>query len=490
MVNGRRIAHVKALILTYYMFRRNQISWPLILMMGSLCLLAAFEFFWLRSEYQDEQELLQEQQSYRFHSAIRELEDSLFQVSVWTPYQLNKDSFECQLPRIHFAHREDASDSSRFLTVIRSFDAGPPDSIRFHTRRTRRGSMMLGALSGQFKTEGDSLHVTISLPDILSDKLTSMPPDHSDLSFRLIHWEDNSQPDSTGLVSKSYFDLNSGVHYAIVYPQFKGYLIHRILPQILFAIVLFACIAGAFWVISRSLNRQRRLAEMRSNLISNITHELKTPISTVHVALEALQSFNADHDKAKRQEYLGIAQSEIQRLALLVDKVLKTSGLSNQDAKLKIEKFDLYELVKQVLDTLKFQFGKMSAKVNMYTAGEDFVIEADKLHLTGLVHNLVDNALKYGGQHPNVDLNLTQQNGKITITVTDHGIGIPEEYQEKIFDKFFRVPSGDTHNIKGHGLGLSYVAQVVREHGGTIAVKSEAGQGSTFTVTLPRQHAN
>jgi signal transduction histidine kinase len=229
---------------------------------------------------------------------------------------------------------------------------------------------------------------------------------------------------------------------------------------------------------------------MRSNLISNITHELKTPISTVNVALEALQSFKADNDSARRQEYLGIAQSEIQRLAMLVDKVLTTSGLGNSDFKLKIEKFDLNELVKQVLDTLKFQFGKISAKVNMHTSGEDFMIEADKLHITGVIHNLMDNALKYGGQHPVIDLNLSQQNGKITIIVTDHGLGIPVEYQDKIFDKFFRVPSGNTHNIKGHGLGLSYVAEVVREHGGTIHVKSAAGKGSTFTVILPRQHAN
>lgn len=471
------------------MYSHKDISWPLILMTGSLCLLAAFEFFWLRSEYQDEQELLSEQQTYRFHSAIRELEDSLFQVTVWTPQMFDKDSQDFQAPHLKFARRDGVHDTSRVLTVTRSFELGT-DSMHIRHRRSHKGSMMLGALSGQFVSADDSLRVTVSLPDILSDKLTAMPSDHSDLKFQLLYWDDHDRPDSVGLMSKPYFDLSSGTHYAIAYPQFKGYLLHRLVPQILFAITLFACIAGAFWVISRSLRRQRKLAEMRSNLISNITHELKTPISTVNVALEALQSFNAANDNTRRQEYLGIAQSEIQRLALLVDKVLKTSGLSTKDAQLRIETFDLHELVKQILDTLKFQFGKMSAKVNVHTSGEDFMIEADKLHLTGVVHNLVDNAMKYGGQHPVIDLSLSQQNGKITITVTDHGLGIPLEYQDKIFDKFFRVPSGDTHNIKGHGLGLSYVAEVVREHGGTINVKSAAGKGSTFTVTLPRQHAN
>ena len=469
----------------------RHIAWPSVLMIGSLCLLAAFEYFWLRSEYLDEEQLLQEQQTLRLHSAIRELEDSLFQVTAWKPFNVDKDSFECQLPRVHLTHREGKMDSGKFITVLRSVEAGPPDSLRFHKRRPHKGSMIIGALSGQLATsDNDSLHVVVSLPHMLADKLAAMPHEQSDLGFHMISWKEDEQPDSVGLVSKSYFDLSSGTHYAIAYPLFKPYLFRRIVPQMLFAFALFACIAGAFWVISRSLVRQRRLAEMRSNLISNITHELKTPISTVHVALEALQHFNADNDRQRRQEYLSIAQSEVNRLALLVDKVLKTSGLGNGHAQLKIEKFDLQVMIMHVLDTLKVQFGKKSAQVNMDATGEDFIIEADKLQLTGLVHNLVDNALKYGGPNPDIDLNLTQQNGKIILAVTDHGIGIAKEYQDKIFDKFFRVPSGDTHNIKGHGLGLSYVAEVVREHGGTINVQSEPGKGSTFTVTLPRQHAN
>lgn len=470
------------------MQKHKQIVWPSVLMIGSLCLLAAFEFFWLKSEYLDEEELLQEQQTFRLHSAIRELEDSLFQITLWTPKGADQDSLECLSPRIHFAHHEERGDSINFVAVRHNFDAESKDSIKIMARRPIHGSMMLGVLASQMSESGDSLSMTFTLPEMIADKLITMPHEQSDLKFRLISWGENP-PDSAGLISRAYFDMSSGTHYAIEYPQFKGYLLQRILPQMLFALALFGCIAGAFWLISRSLIRQRRLAEMRSNLISNITHELKTPIATVHVALEALQNFNAYSDKDRRQEYLGIAQSEINRLALLVEKVLKTSGQNGQ-TELRIEKFDLRELISHVLDTLKVQLGKMSAHVNMDTSGEDFSIEADKLHLTGLVHNLVDNALKYGGQKPEIDLHLTQQNGKIAIAVTDHGIGIPKEYQDKIFDKFFRVPSGDTHNIKGHGLGLSYVAEVVREHGGTINVQSEQGKGSTFTVTLPRHHAN
>jgi len=459
------------------------------LMIGSIFLLAAFEFFWLRSEYRDQQQLLQEQQTHRFHSAIRELEDSLFQVRLWTPLNVDKDSIDCRIPRMRIAHHGMAEDTAKLFTIIRSVEVGGQDSIKMHARRVHKGSMMLGNLSGQILAAGDSSMDAGKLGALISEKLSEVPSQQTDLGFRLISWQEE-QPEDAGLTSRSYFDMSSGTHYALEYPEFKGYLFQRILPQILFAILLFTCISGAFWMISKNMRRQRRLAEVRSNLISNITHELKTPISTVHVALEALQNFDADTDRIRRHEYLDIAQSEVNRLAILVDKVLKTSGLENAHAPLKIESFDLRDLVTHVLDTLKVQFGKLSAHVAFEVSGEDFTLEADKLHITGLVHNLIDNALKYGGTNPEIGLQLSQQNGKVTIAVSDHGAGIPKEYQARIFEKFFRVPSGDTHNIKGHGLGLSYVADVVHEHGGTIEVSSTEGTGSKFTVTLPRTHAN
>jgi signal transduction histidine kinase len=156
---------------------------------------------------------------------------------------------------------------------------------------------------------------------------------------------------------------------------------------------------------------------------------------------------------------------------------------------LRIEKFDLRDLMSQIIDSLKVQLGKDS-KLQLASVGEDFNIEGDKLHLTGMIHNLVDNAIKYGGNEPQVDIDLSQRNGALILKVTDHGVGIPKEYRDKIFEKFFRVPSGDIHNIKGYGLGLSYVAEVAREHHGKIDVQSEPGKGSTFTVTLPRTYAN
>ena len=470
------------------MFRRKHI-WPTILMAGSLCLLTAFEFVWLRSAYVNEKELMQEQLTRHLHSAIRELEDSLIQVKLWTPEGVILDSLACKPTDVRIHHESSTTDSTRLLTVMKNIQVNISDTLHFRHRKPRKGAMILGALSGHVdNTSLDSIRLTVSLSDMISAKLHTLE-DNNEPEYMLISWTE-APPDTSGLLSKSYFDVFTGEHYALSSARFETELFQRLLPQILFALILFASIFGAFWLIFRSLVRQRRLAEIRSNLISNITHELKTPIATVHVALEALQNFNADNDRQRRAEYLAIAQSEISRLAILVDKVLKTSDSDGTHAQLHIEKIDLRDLVTHVLDTLKVQFGKVSARVKMDVEGEDFAIEADRLHLTGLVHNLVDNALKYGGQSPEIDLHLTQQNGTLTIRVHDQGIGIPKEYQDKIFDKFFRVPSGDIHNIKGHGLGLSYVAEVVREHHGTIHVTSESGHGTTFTVTLPTAYAN
>jgi two-component system phosphate regulon sensor histidine kinase PhoR len=262
-------------------------------------------------------------------------------------------------------------------------------------------------------------------------------------------------------------------------------LIRKISPQILFSIFLVAFTSVAFVFLYRNLSAQRRLTEMKNDFISNITHELKTPIATVSVAVEALRNFGAIQSPERTKEYLDISASELQRLGLLVDKVLKLSLFENREIELKKETFDLKELVGEVLNTMKLQFDKHHAKVDLSVHGHYFSIDADRLHITSVIYNLLDNALKYSKDKPEIDVSLRHETDNLVLEVTDKGIGIPEGFKEKIFDKFFRVPTGDHHNIKGYGLGLSYVSHVVKKHGGTIGVESEPGKGSTFTIKLP-----
>jgi signal transduction histidine kinase len=455
-------------------------------MIGSLCLLAGFEYVWLRSEYSIERKLLEEQQTLNLHTAIRELEDSLFH-SVIVEARIPDDTTGYIAARVNIrsGNQDAVKDTSHLVKMIRHIHSGDHDSLRVRRMRSHRGATMLGTLVNQ-TSGGDSIHVAVILDKMIMQKLQATG---TETGASLVTWN-STQPETGGLVSKPFYDFYSGTHYALLNADYRPYLLRQMIPQMLFALLLFGCISGAFWTISRSLRKQRNLAMMRSNLISNISHELKTPISTVRVALESLEGMDSDGSDLRRKEYLAIAQSEVGRLSLLVDKVLKSSRLDETTASLKIERFDLHTLAAEVLETLKVQFARHEAHVELDRQGEDFSIEADKLHITGLIHNLLDNALKYGGAAPQVRMSLARQNGELLLRVSDSGPGIPRQYQPRIFDKFFRVPGGDVHDIKGHGLGLSYVAQVVREHGGTVTVESPEGQGTTFTVSLPQTHAS
>lgn len=240
----------------------------------------------------------------------------------------------------------------------------------------------------------------------------------------------------------------------------------------------------------RSLRQQKRLAALKNEFVSNITHELKTPIATVGVAIEALKNFNAINDPKRTKEYLDISSSEIHRLGLLVDKVLKLSLFENKAITLQKEKFDLMELVQDVLASMKLQFEKNEAAVTFESIGDNFLIEADKLHITSVLYNLLDNALKYSKGKPVIDVLIKSHQEHVSISVTDNGVGISKEYKNKIFEKFFRIPGGDQHNIKGYGLGLSYVSHIIKKHMGYVDVRSELGKGSTFIVNIPYKEAD
>jgi signal transduction histidine kinase len=456
---------------------------------GSILLLAGFEFVWIRSEYTREYEALEDTQTQRFHEIIRELEDSIFQSALLTKTFPEQDSAHAFEPHFRVAIDDGSIDTARVISVIRRFDHRMHDTLRHVQWRGRKRTMILGGLLQRLSTDTDSVTQQQVLQQMLNAKLHSLPEDPLSTQLQLIVWKD-SIPSGAGTVSRPFFDVFSERQYGLSFPGYHGYLLRLLTPQILFALFLFSCISAAFFMISRSLARQRKLALMRSNLISNITHELKTPISTVSVALEALQNFHASEDTSRRKEYLGIAQSEISRLSLLVDKVLRASHAENGKTELKIELFNMKDLITQILDTLKVQFTRVSANVDFTTGEGDFIIEGDKTHLSGLVYNLVDNALKYGGPSPEIKIHLEQKKDELVLAVADNGIGIPSGFRDRIFEKFFRVPSGDVHNTKGHGLGLSYVAQVVQDHGGRIDLQSEEGSGSVFTVSLPIRHVS
>jgi signal transduction histidine kinase len=269
--------------------------------------------------------------------------------------------------------------------------------------------------------------------------------------------------------------------------DYHTYLFKSISPQLVFAILLLIITAVAFRMAYTNLKDQRKLIVIKNDFISNITHELKTPVSTVKVALEALLDFDRKKDPQRTKEYLEMAHSEMNRLDLLVNQVLNNSALEDGNSFIIPESIDLKIIVNEVLQSLQPRFEKQDVEINFECTNNSVIVDADSLHLHGVLVNLIDNSLKYSTAKAKISVNLTQNENEAILTIDDNGIGIPSEYIDKVFDKFFRVPNKDKHNVKGYGLGLNYAALVMQQHQGTISVKNLDEGGCRFTLILPNK---
>ncbi len=379
-------------------------------------------------------------------------------------------------PKISFHATDELDTVSEFISSEQP--VAPPRPASHKVRR----------MTQDFLVKSRTLNDTISIPQIDSAYKIALSNAGINAAFS-IKRDSLFRPDaiagshfSTSKVPVGFLSKNA---YQASFEAPTSFLMRKIAPQILLSLLLVAFTAISFLFLYRNLLAQRRLTLMKNDFISNITHELKTPIATVNVAIEALRNFDALQSPERTKEYLDISASELQRLSLLVDKVLKLSMFENKDIELQKSQFNLKELVEEVMHSMRLQFQKNKANISFKTAGEPFVIHADRLHVTSVIYNLLDNALKYGGDKPEIKVELAATPQEFKLRVEDNGIGISPEYANKVFEKFFRVPSGDHHNIKGYGLGLSYAAHVVQQHGGTISVESQPGKGSVFIIKLP-----
>lgn len=299
------------------------------------------------------------------------------------------------------------------------------------------------------------------------------------------------QPEK-GMITAPFFCVPPSPVYQAYFPEYQSFIWEKMYPQVLFSFLLTLLTSGAFFLVYNNLQKQERLIALKNDFISNVTHELKTPVTTVSVAIEALQNFNALQNPALTKEYLEISQNELGRLSMLVDKIMKMSSFESKGVELKLTSIDLQQLINQTLKSMKLQFEKHRAEVNfkvLSLSGGEATLFADEVHLTNVIYNLLDNALKYSKENPEIEIELQNFSDKILFSVKDNGIGISSEYKEKIFEKFFRIPTGNIHNIKGYGLGLSYVVSVVQQHGGKIDVESRVGEGSKFSISLPKKSA-
>jgi two-component system phosphate regulon sensor histidine kinase PhoR len=467
-------------------------------MLSSIFLLLVLQVFWLHGAYQDAEEDFRKETNSLFRNTIFAMHDSLIQRSL-KPV-MGKDSVTKLYTRRKFIFNDTLRPDGplpdcvyNYISIgekaarIEIFSTSErPDSLQRVLRpMMRKIQMDKEPRSFIFRFGPDSLKVD-SIQYYYKGSLDKAGIDASFevLTFKPKHgdrFEKGFVRSRDNIVSE-IVPFNPGSHYAVSFSGIQGLLLKEITPQILFSVFLTLLTIGSFYIMYRNLRAQQRLMQIKNDFISNVTHELKTPVATVSVALEALKNFHALDNPKRTTEYLEIAQSELNRLTLMTDKILKTAVYEDQGVKFKIEKIDLDNLIQEVLSSLKLVFEKRRIQVSYRKEGTDFYFHGGAEHLTNVLYNLLDNALKYSNDGASIEVTLNSASEGITLSVKDSGIGIAPEYQKRIFEKFFRVPSGDVHTVKGYGLGLSYVASVVKSHKGEISVDSEPGKGSCFKI--------
>lgn len=278
---------------------------------------------------------------------------------------------------------------------------------------------------------------------------------------------------------------SSNTELLLHFPNKDGYLWKGMIGVLLTSLALIGIVATCFWFAIRTILHQKRLSDIKNDFINNMTHEFKTPISNVSLAIEALQNFGMMTKPETTKKYLEIAKKENTRLGKQVEKVLQMALLEKEEFKLKLKPISLHEVVEQVVDSFKLQIEQKGGEIKPHLQATNDLLEADELHLTNVIFNLVDNANKYSPEKPEITIQTENTTEGLKIAVIDKGIGIAKDHLKQIFQKFYRVPTGNVHNVKGFGLGLSYVGQIVQRHHGTINVKSEQEQGSCFEIILP-----
>jgi len=474
---------------------KHSLRVPLFLMITAILVIGTFQVYWLNKTYREEKHLFSVRTNMLFRETIMRLQaaklhlDSNINIKVRDKEGILSMSNILQ-EKLDTTPRLKKMQTSVVITMnpFPGRMAKDDSNIRYQQiRRDQPGGPVFDFLMGV-----DSLRDSISMKEITEHYAGALSREKIDAPFVI------ARGDTLGSHQQIMPDIEDNriavgfVHprvYEVSFPYNNWYIIKKMGQQFLVSFLLVGITIVSFLFMYRNLRRQQKLTQFKNDFISNITHELKTPIATVSVAIEALKNFNALQDPQRTREYLDISGNEMQRLGLLVDKVLKLSLYENKGITLNSEPFNLVTMAEEVVASMKLQFEKQEARVTIETTGNNFIIEADRLHMTSVLYNLLDNALKYSKANPEIKILVADHIQYLEITVSDNGIGIAPEYRHKIFEQFFRVPGGNRHNIKGYGLGLSYVNHIVHRHQGFILVKSKLGEGSSFVVSLPFKEA-
>jgi two-component system phosphate regulon sensor histidine kinase PhoR len=269
------------------------------------------------------------------------------------------------------------------------------------------------------------------------------------------------------------------------FPSSKNWIVKKLWGMMLMSFIFTSIIILAFTYTILIIFRQKKLSDIKTDFINNMTHEFKTPIATISLAVDSINNPKVYEHKDKVHYYAGVIKEENNRMNQQVEQVLNLALLDKGDIKLALEMTDIHELINNAVEKINLQVEQRNGYILEELNASKYVILADPIHISNMIFNLLDNANKYSKEHPQITISTKNIAEGICIFVADKGIGMSKEAQKKIFEKFYRVPTGNIHDVKGFGLGLSYVKKLVEAHNGSIAVHSELKAGSTFEIFLP-----
>lgn len=294
---------------------------------------------------------------------------------------------------------------------------------------------------------------------------------------------------STVIFSNDLMIKDPGMLY-VSFPNKNSLIFNNMFVTLASSIGLLLVLVSIFAYTIYAIIRQKKLSEMKTDFINNMTHEFKTPVATIMIASEALKDPDLTPDKARINRLAGIIYDENVRLGNHIERVLNVAKLDKKELKLERNPVNMNDLIAVVVDSMSLQLQKKNAQVDLQLEAANDLVIGDELHLSNMIYNLVDNANKYSPQTPVISIKTKNQANGIVVEVSDEGIGMTKDQAKRIFDQFYRVPTGNLHDVKGFGLGLSYVSDIVEQMNGNIKVNSEKDRGTTFTIYLPFKLSN
>lgn len=493
----------------------KRLNWLILLMTLSLLGVTGIQAYWLKNAYDLREEKFESEVGQALDDITERLDNMASMRFLFNSFSMEPFFTEKLAPHLGL-NNTDSSSGNLSLTMrlgpdtVVLYNANPDDSL-FEAIKRRKG-LILQPRPDQMMRKGAQLDMLLRKMvryEISRRKNDSTWMDRkmldSLIAFELkskgidIPYEYAVANDKEIIMSSRHWDPNHNQHTATLFPNdiltnevlslsFPAkakYIFQSLWVMVLVSLLFTVAIVYTFYrTLSFSL-KQKRISDIKTDFINNMTHEFKTPIATINLAIDALRNPKVRGDSQRIDHYSNMIKQENQRMNLQVESVLRMALLDKQELDLEFQKVDVIELIQGCLDHISLQLESKGGRLQKFFNEQDLDLRVDANHLSNTIINILDNAMKYSVGAPEIKVVTERTQNHFILIISDKGMGMTKEEQKHIFDRFYRVSAGDLHNIKGHGLGLSYAKGIIESHGGRIEVESEKGKGSKFYIYLP-----